>query len=108
MTRCVALLRELRAKDPLLYARVSEVRPVAPRGFAIFDRELGAFVYADAGGLSAKWRDLYAIVANEKLARGAIEYADLRFQNRIVVKPWRAAAAPSPSEGGSSAAALQD
>jgi hypothetical protein len=105
---CVALLRDLRARDAQLYARVSEVRPVAPRGFAIFDRELGAFVYADAGDLSAKWRDLYAIVANEKLARGAIEYADLRFQNRIVVKPWSAAATPSPSEGGSSAAALQD
>ena len=78
------------------------------RAASIFDRELGAFVYADAGDLSAKWRDLYAIVANEKLARGAIEYADLRFQNRIVVKPWSAAATPPPSEGGSSAAALQD
>ncbi len=108
LRHCVALLRDLRARDVQLYARVSEVRPVAPRGFAIFDRELGAFVYADAGDLSAKWRDLYAIVANEKLARGAIEYADLRFQNRIVVKPWSAAATPSPSEGGSSAAALQD
>ena len=108
LAHCVGLLRDLRARDAQLYARVSEVRPVAPRGFAIFDRELGAFVYADAGDLSAKWRDLYAIVANEKLARGAIEYADLRFQNRIVVKPWRAAATPSPSEGGSSAAALQD
>ena len=108
LAHCVGLLRDLRARDAQLYARVSEVRPVAPRGFAIFDRELGAFVYADAGDLSAKWRDLYAIVANEKLARGAIEYADLRFQNRIVVKPWSAAATPSPSEGGSSAAALQD
>ena len=108
LAHCVALLRDLRARDAQLYARVSEVRPVAPRGFAIFDRELGAFVYADPGDLSAKWRDLYAIVANEKLARGAIEYADLRFQNRIVVKPWSAAATPPPSEGGSSAAALQD
>jgi cell division protein FtsQ len=108
LSHCVALLRDLRARDAHLYARVSEVRPVAPRGFAIFDRELGAFVYADAGDLSAKWRDLYGIVANEKLARGAIEYADLRFQNRIVVKPWSAAATPPPSEGGSSAAALQD
>jgi len=108
LVHCVALLHDLRARDAQLYARVSEVRPVAPRGFAIFDRELGAFVYADAGDLSAKWRDLYAIVANEKLARGAIEYADLRFQNRIVVKPWSAAAPPPPSEGGSNAVALQD
>jgi len=108
LAHCVGLLRDLRARDAQLYARVSEVRPVAPRGFAIFDRELGAFVYAGAGDLSAKWRDLYAIVANEKLVRGAIEYADLRFQNRIVVKPWSAAATPPPSQGGSSAAALQD
>jgi len=102
----VALLRDLRARDPRLYARVSEVRPVAPRGFAIFDRELGAFVYAGAGDLSAKWRDLYAIVANEKLGR--IEYADLRFENRIVIKPWRAAAVPPLSNSGGVAAALQD
>jgi len=105
--RCIALLRDLRARDPQLYARVSEVRPVAPRGFAVFDRELGAFVYADAGDLSAKWRDLYAIVANEKLGR--IEYADLRFENRIIVKPWSAAAMPPLSNNsGSAAAALQD
>ena len=108
LARCVALVRELRTRDPQIYSRISEVRPVAPNGFALFDRELGAFVYADPGDLSAKWRDLYAIVANERLARGAIEYADLRFQNRIVVKPWSAAATPPPSEGGSSAAALQD
>jgi cell division protein FtsQ len=106
--RCVTLLHELRAKDPLLYARVSEVRPVAPRGFAIFDRELGAFVYTAAGDLSAKWRDLYAIVEREKLARGAIEYADLRFSDRIIVKPWSAAAMPPPSNAGGAAAALQD
>jgi len=103
---CVALLRDLRARDPRLYARVSEVRPVAPRGFAIFDRELGAFVYAGAGDLSAKWRDLYAIVANEKLGR--IEYADLRFENRIVIKPWSAATVPPLSNSVGVAAALQD
>jgi cell division protein FtsQ len=108
LARCVALLRDVRARDPLLFGRVSEVRPVAPHGFAIFDRELDAFVYADAAGLSAKWRDLHAIVANEKLARGAIEYADLRFENRIIVKPWTASAMPPPSTSGGVTAALQD
>ena len=108
LTRCVALLRDLRARDPQLFARVSEVRPVAPSGFAIFDREIDAFVYTDAGDLSAKWRDLYAIVADEKLARGAIEYADLRFADRIIVKPWSAAAMPPLSESGGTTAALQD
>jgi cell division protein FtsQ len=105
--RCVALLRDLRARDPQLYARVSEVRPIAPHGFSIFDRELGAFVYADGEQLSAKWRDLYAIVANEKAGR--IEYADLRFADRIIVKTWSAVAMPPLSNNsGGVAAALQD
>ena len=110
LLRCVALLRDLRGRDPQLYSHVSEVRPVAPRGFSIFDRELGAFVYANAEDLSSRWRDLYAIVASEKLGRGAFEYADLRFAGRIVVKPkqnW-SAATPSPSDSGSTAATLQD
>lgn len=107
VAQCVALLRDLRARDPQLYTRISEVRPVAPRGFSIFDRELGAFVYADAGDLSAKWRDLYAIVAGEKLGR--IEYADLRFADRIVVKPSSAAAMPPLSNTtGGPTAAVQD
>jgi len=105
LARCVALLRDLRARDPQLYARVSEVRPVAPRGFAIFDRQLDAFVYAGADDLGARWRDLYAVVEREKLGR--IEYADLRFENRIVIKPWSAAAMPPPSNSGVPAA-LQD
>jgi cell division septal protein FtsQ len=105
--RCVALLHDLRARDPQLFARVSEIRPLAPRGFAIFDRELGAFVYADGEQLSAKWRDLYAVVENEKL--GHIEYVDLRFENRIVIKPWSAAAMPPPANtNGSVPAAVQD
>ena len=108
VARCVALLRDLRARDPHLYARVSEVRPVAPRGFAIFDRQLGAFVYTGAGDLSAKWRDLYAIAEREQLGRGAIEYADLRFADRIIVKTWKAAAMPAPSNSGGATAALQD
>jgi cell division protein FtsQ len=109
VARCVALLRDLRARDPQLYARVSEVRPAAPRGFTIFDRQLGAFVYAGAENLPAKWRDLYAIAEREKLGRGAIEYADLRFADRIIVKTWKAAAAaPAPSNSSGAAAALQD
>lgn len=107
LARCVAMLRDLRARDPQLYARVSEIRPIAPRGFSIFDRELGAFVYADGDELSAKWRDLYAIVANEKLGR--IEYVDLRFENRIVIKPSSVAAMPSlANTNGSAPAAVQD
>lgn len=87
LTRSVALLRELRARDPLVYSRVSEIRPIAPRGFAIFDRELGAVIYANADDVTRKWRDLYAIVRAERLERSDIAYADLRFADRIVIKP---------------------
>jgi len=92
LKRSVDLLRSVRAHDPQLYARISEVRPIAPKGFAIFDREIGAVVYASADDISAKWRDLGAILAAEKLGRGEIEYADLRFDGRVVVKPARAVA----------------
>jgi len=87
LTRAVALLRELRAHDREIYSRISEVRPVAPRGFAIFDRALGAFVYADADAVSAKWRSLYAILRAEN--NPPIEYADLRFADRVIVKMTR-------------------
>jgi len=91
LARCVALVRELRTRDPQIYSRISEVKPVAPNGFALFDRELGAFVYAEEGDLSAKWRDLYAVARAEHLGMHDVEYADLRFAGRIVVKPVHAA-----------------
>jgi len=91
LARCVALVRGLRAHDPQIYSRISEVKPVAPNGFALFDRDLGAFVYAEEGDLSAKWRDLYAVARAEHLGMHDIEYADLRFAGRIVVKPVHAA-----------------
>ncbi|MDP9361749.1 MAG: FtsQ-type POTRA domain-containing protein [Acidobacteriota bacterium] len=101
LQRSVALLRDLRARDPQIYSRISEVRPVAPNGFALFDRELGAFVYADDTDLSAKWRDLYAVARAEHLGEHDIEYADLRFAGRIVVKPVhppaRAPVVPQPT-----------
>ncbi|MEK6372662.1 MAG: FtsQ-type POTRA domain-containing protein [Acidobacteriota bacterium] len=102
LARCVALLRALRARDAEVFARISEVRPVAPDGFALFDRQLGAVVYAREGDLSAKWRDLYAITGAEKLGRASIAYADLRFADRIVIKPLfsNAAALPPHSERG--------
>jgi cell division protein FtsQ len=98
LARCVALLRALRARDADVYTRISEVRPVAPDAFALFDRQLGTVVYASASDLASKWRELYAIAQSEKLDRGAIEYADLRFADRIVIKSSKAAAPPPHSE----------
>ena len=91
IARAVALMNDLRDHDPLVFQRISEVTPLLPHGFALFDRELGMTVYADRD-LSAKWRDLYAIAAAEKFTRGDVEYADLRFDGRIVLKPAHAIA----------------
>lgn len=93
LVRTMELLTSLRQRDPVLYSRIAEVRPIAPRGFALFDRELGAYVYANDEDIDAKWRTLYSIVRSEQLARGNIEYADLRFAGRIVLKPLKKAAA---------------
>ncbi len=87
LQRSVSFIRTLRAGDPLLYSHISEVQPIAPDGFALFDRELGARIYANAGDVSPKWRSLYALAAADNLRRGAIEYADLRFAGRVVIKP---------------------
>lgn len=95
--RAVELIRRLRVIDPEVYARISEVRPLLPHGFALFDRELGALVYAEEHDLSAKWRDFYAIAAAENLKRGDLQYADLRFDGRVIVKPAHAAIAPAAS-----------
>jgi len=89
IARCVAILHQLRASDPDLYARVSEVRPVPPNGFAFFDRQLRAVIYANEFDLS-KWRDFYAIANAEHFVAGDVAYADLRFDGRVVVKPLRA------------------
>jgi len=89
LARCVTVLRRLRAQDAELYARVSEVRPLPPNGFAFFDRQLRAPIYANEKDLPAKWRDFYAIAAAEQFAAGEIAYADLRFDGRVVVKPLR-------------------
>jgi cell division protein FtsQ len=85
LVRSVALLRSLRTGDPQIYQRISEVRPIAPRGFALFDRHLNAFVYANAEDASTKWRSLYAVLQAEHGQK--IEYADLRFADRLVIKP---------------------
>jgi cell division protein FtsQ len=87
IARAVALLSDLRVRDPQIYSRISEVKPVAPDSFALFDRDLGAFVYAQQGEISSKWRGLYAVARAEHLGAHDIEYADLRFAGRIVVKP---------------------
>lgn len=84
---CVAFLEALRSGSPLLYARVSEVSAEEGGTFRVFDRELRAPVLLDPEDAAAKWMSLCAIVDAEQYGPGSIEYADLRFANRVVVKP---------------------
>lgn len=84
LARSIAFLTALRKSDRELYARVSEVWPIAPRGFALYDRELGAVVYANAEDVSVKYRNLRAVLGAESNPK--IEYADLRFADRVIVK----------------------
>ncbi len=88
LARTVTLLRELRVKDHELYSRVSEIWPIPPRGFALYDRELGAVVYVNSDDIVNKWRNLYGVLAAENNPK--IEYADLRFADRVIVKPLEA------------------
>ena len=87
LERCVDLLRDLSRTDAEVYSRISEVKPVAPDGYALFDRELAAFVYAKRDGISSRWRALHAVARAEGYRRGDIAYADVRFSDRIVIKP---------------------
>jgi cell division protein FtsQ len=84
LLRSVQFLIALRQSDRALYARISEVWPIAPHGFALYDRELGAVVYANAEDVSAKYRNLRAVLGAELNPK--IEYADLRFADRVIVK----------------------
>ena len=84
LVRTVTLLRDLRARDRELYSRVSEVWPIPPRGFAMYDRQIGAVVYANDDDLVSKWRNLYAVLQAENNPK--IQYADLRFADRVIVK----------------------
>lgn len=87
LARAVRFVRDLKNADAALYSRAAEVRPVAPRGFAVFDRDLNTTVYLNDDDATAKWRSLYSVVQGENLGKAAIEYADLRFAGRIVIKP---------------------
>lgn len=97
LIRTVTLLRDLRSRDRELYSRVSEVWPIPPRGFALYDRQIGAVVYANDEDVVAKWRNLYAVLRAENNPK--IEYADLRFADRVIVKMHAAVPPAAPRNG---------
>jgi cell division protein FtsQ len=82
----VTFLERLRVERPDLYARVSQITATRAEGFAIWDRDLDTTVYVGAGGRE-KWTAIHQIAQAEGWGPGAIEYADVRFRDRIVIKP---------------------
>jgi len=89
LRRTIAFLAILRSEDPALYSRVSEIAPISPNSFSVFDRDLAAEVLLDSESAVRRWRDLYAIARAERYGKGEIQYADLRFEDRVVVKSSR-------------------
>jgi Cell division septal protein len=92
LQRSVRFLEELKTGAPQLYSRISEISPVDPSGYAVFDRDLQARVFLPGVDAVEKWTALYAVARAESLTRGAIEYADLRFRDRLIVKVRKAVA----------------
>lgn len=85
--RAVSFLETLRADDPDLYSRVSQIEALRPSGFRLFDRDLAARLFVPETGAAESWRRLYALERVESWGPSGLEYADLRFTRRIVVQP---------------------
>lgn len=81
----VAFLQTLRQTRPELYARVSQLRVLPSAGYAIWDRDLQASIRLDASTVD-RWMQVYGIVQAEGMGRGSIDYADVRFRDRIVIR----------------------
>lgn len=84
--RCIEFLSRLEATDRALYSRVSSIRPAGESGWEIDDLDLKITIRVDESRAASRWRMLYGIVAAEQFRPESIEYADLRFDRRIVVK----------------------
>jgi cell division septal protein FtsQ len=90
LARGAAFLEAIRAEDPALLARVSDVALV-PEGFAVTDRVARArllFGYdaAEPGKAAPLWRAFLALRPELDRHALALAEADLRFAGRIVLK----------------------
>ena len=87
LKQCVDMLLGLREGEPGLYSRLSEIAPAQGEGFRIYDRDLDTVVYLSAEDGAEKWKVLHSIVRAEGEKLPPLEYADLRFADRVVVMP---------------------
>jgi cell division protein FtsQ len=83
---CIKMLERLRAESPELHGRISEISPADGGTWKAWDRELATEVFIGEQP-AGKWRALHAIAAREGYGPGTIEYADLRFEDRVIVRP---------------------
>ena len=86
LPRTVDFLQHVRRERPELFARISEIAPVAPDAFQIFDRDIRTVIVMKPEGYAEKWQQLYSIVRQEGLQGSAVEYADLRFKRRVIIR----------------------
>lgn len=91
----VGFLEQLRRERPDLYSRVSQISATRAGGFTVWDRDLDSTVYVGPEGME-KWTAVYRIAAAEGWRPGDLEYADVRFRDRIVIKPKEAARSGAP------------
>jgi cell division protein FtsQ len=84
---CIAMLESVQTESRELYSHISEIAPADGATWRIWDRKLAATVYLASIDSTRKWRALHAIAARDGLGKGTIEYADLRFEDRVIVRP---------------------
>lgn len=86
LPRTVAFLQSIRRTEPELFARLSEIAPLTPEGYRVVDRELATSVLVGETQYAERWRQLYSLVRAESYDPASVEYADLRFERRIILK----------------------
>jgi hypothetical protein len=105
---CVAFLVFMRTHHPPLYARISEVSP-SENGLVVFDRDLRTRIFIPGADAASKWQSLYGFASAEGFRGAPPEYVDLRFADRVIVKPHRSlVVGPQSSGGGSTPMAAAD
>ncbi len=87
ITAAAGFLSAFRRTRPDLYERISEITALVGGGFSIFDREMGTTLYVGDDGSADKWGAMIQLAGAEDYEKGSLTYADLRFGQRLIVKP---------------------